>query len=121
MSMEKRNYYRSKFQIKRNDNVIYLKRNQTIQPISGELDLSNYGLGVVSDQAITTETPVTIELKAFELHLSVFGTVRWCTAIAEQEKPYRLGIEFDSTQSQDNKLFSFALRRHLKKIATKAS
>ncbi len=118
MSKEKRNYYRSQFQIKKNDNLIYLKRNHTNHLISGELDLSNYGLGIVCDHAIASETPITIELKAFELHLSVNGTVRWCIPTTDKEKQYRLGIEFDSTQPQDNKLFSFALRRHLEKMAS---
>ncbi|MCF6235898.1 MAG: hypothetical protein L3J70_05925 [Gammaproteobacteria bacterium] len=127
MSKEKRNYYRSNFQIKKTSNVIYLKFKHTSQSISGAFDLSNYGLGVQCyglgtqcNQPITIETPVTIELKAFELHLSVHGAARWCTPVDGQKNQYRLGIEFDSTHPQDNKLFSFALQRYLK-TAMKAS
>ncbi len=120
MAKEKRNYYRSSFQIKKNDNVIYLKRNHTTHFINGVLDISNYGLGIQCNQPMTAESPITIELKAFELYLSVNGTVRWCTPMDKQESRYRLGVEFDSTQPQDNKLFSFALRRYLERNHKKA-
>ncbi len=117
MSKEKRNYYRSNFKTKKTDNVIYIKREHAVAPISRLFDLSNYGLGIQCEQELKRETPVIIELKAFELHLSVKGTVRWCKPIENHKNLYRMGIEFDSTQSQDNKLFSFALRRHLEKAS----
>ncbi len=127
MSKEKRNYYRSHFQIKKTSNIIYLKLNHTSQSISGTLDLSNYGIGIrcygsgiQCNRPFITESPAIIELKAFELHLSVHGDIRWCTPIDHQKSQYRLGIQFDSTQYQDNKLFSFALQRYLK-TTTKAS
>ncbi len=121
MSKEKRNYYRSHFQIKSSDNVIYLKLRHTSQSISGVLDFSNYGLGIQCNQSITIKTPIIIELKAFEFHLSARGTIRWCTPVHEKKNQYRIGIEFDSTHPQDNKLFSFALQRHLKNSHYKVS
>ncbi len=109
--LEKRKNARSGLAMENQETQFMLMRGDEPLAISKVRDVSISGVGVEARHEFKEGEAVALAYDSGDFQLSIQGTVMWCKPEGGGE--YAMGIEFDTSNRQDNALFFLAIRKYL--------
>ncbi len=119
MSSERRRHTRLGVRSKEMDGFFRIHFNGEWHPLTEVHDVSISGMGLRFAIPINPGTALKIGYMSRDMEITLPATVRWCRDKTQQDIPggdfegYRLGIEFESNNVNDNMLMFMALRKYL--------
>lgn len=122
MTNEKRLHPRKGFNTAENDFSFYLEDKGQQYQVNDVQNVSISGVGVGLSKGIKIGQKIALKYDSADYHLSINGTIVWCDNTLHTGL-YRLGVEFDAGNQEDNALFFLAVRKYLDpfdSVATKA-
>lgn len=80
-------------------------------------DVSISGTGLVLERALEPGREIRLKFTSGDWQITIKGEVVWCDEIAEEPGAFRMGIEFDQKDMENNSLFFLALREYIDHFA----
>jgi len=90
------------------------------QEIVRAADVSKSGIGLMAYSPVRTGTPVQIEFNNGDCDITRYGKITWCAKKSDQTESqeggyFRLGVSFDSADSEADTLFYLAVKQRIVK------
>lgn len=88
------------------------------QEIVRAADVSKSGIGLKAYCPMRTGTPVQLAFNTGECEITQYGKITWCAKESDQTESqeggfFRLGVSFDSTESEVSTLFYLAVKQRI--------
>lgn len=117
MSQEKRRHTRLAIHLQEMDGFFCLYFNGEWHPLTEVHDVSISGMGIRFPVPINPGTPLKINYTSRDFEINLPATVHWCRDKSPHDdslgEGYRIGIEFEAGNINDNMLMFMAIRKFL--------
>ena len=119
MAIDAREYARSNIAPLDSGGFFFLKTNLHHFKLKSVENVSVSGTGVRLHVPLAKNTPVTLMYTDHDWFITIVGKVVWAEDISQRmnvtpgQPTYQIGIQFDPTNMEDNKLLFLALREYI--------
>ena len=119
MVLDARAYARSNIAPIDSGGYFFLKANEHQFRLKAVENVSVSGTGVRLHVPLATNTPVTLSYTDHDWFITIVGRVVWAEDISQRlriipgQPAYQIGIQFDPSNMENNKLLFLALREYI--------